>query len=147
MPIYSYICDACGYRHTDFQVKYTGTIEIMCPGCCVSTKGATDGDMILGNIMRRDYADEKPTMIPDWPAGFNHGIMYHYKNKADLMDEIRRRDLYPGVHGGGTTRSNAGLYGDEEFKEMYTPSPKEDLLNTDKYDHVELPPPKNLQED
>lgn len=140
MPIYSYICDECGHRLLDYQIKYTGTRTIECPDCVVYSQ-------LLGRYlslhMRRDYADEKPTMIPDWPAGFNHGIMYHYKNKADLMDEIRRRSLYPGVHGGGTTRSNAGLYGDEEFKEMYTPTPKEDLFNTDKYDHVELPPPKN----
>ena len=142
MPIYSYICDKCGHRHTDFQVKYTGTIDISCPECI---KNAINGADVF--FMQRDYADEKPVMKPDWQPGYNIGIDYHYKNKADLMGEIRRRGFYPSVHGGGTTRTKAGLYGDEEYKEMYTPSPKEDLFDTDKYDHVELPLPKNLLED
>ena len=135
MPIYSYICDNCGHREYDFQVKYIGTsTDIVCPECLENL------------IMRRDYADEKPVMKPDWPAGYNIGIDYHYKNKEDLMSEIKRRGFYPKVHGGGTTRAKPGLYGDEEFKEMYTPTPQEDLFNTDKYDHHELPLPKNLED-
>lgn len=146
MPIYSYICDVCGHRHTDFQVKYTGTVKIRC--ICTVHRMNMDGHGVFGHpVMRRDYADEKPVMKPDWQPGYNYGIDYHYKNKADLMGEIRRRGFYPSVHGGGTTRTKAGLYGDEEYKEMYTPSPKEDLFDTDKYDHVELPLPKNLLED
>ena len=139
MPIYSYICDNCGYRYTDFQVKYTGTIDIVCPKCILE-----ENDYVV--FLRRDYADEKPVMKPDWQPGHNIGIDYDYTNKADLMNEIRRRGFYPSVHGGGVTRSKAGLYGDEEFKEMYTPTPKEDLFNKDIYDHRELPPPKSMED-
>lgn len=135
MPIYSYKCPICGERYLDYQVKYTGTRDIYCIKSFHSDVK-----------MCRDYSDEKPVMKPDWEPGYNIGIDYKYSNKQDLMNEIRRRGLYPSVHGGGVTRTKAGLYGDEEYREMYTPTPKEDLFNTDKYDHVELPPPKNLED-
>ncbi len=120
MPIYSYVCDECGYRYYDYQNKYIGSQEYGCPNCFRE---------INPKFMRRDYNDEKPTMMPDWEPGYNIGIDYHYSSKGDLMREIKRRGLLPSVHGGGITSTNAkpGLYGDEEFHDMYAPSqPTED---------------------
>lgn len=112
MPFYCYICDICGETFDDYQKTHTGSREIKCK---------------CGADMHRDYFKERPGVIPDWEAGYNIGIDYHYKNKSDLMREIKRRGLYPSVHGGGihSTRAKAGYYGDEEYKEMYNPTPSD----------------------
>lgn len=121
MPIYSYICPVCEERHYEWNAKYVGTQILRCPNNCKI------GGVNKPAILQRDYQDEKATVMPDWEPGYNPGIGYHYKNKADLMGEIKRRGLYPSVHGGGIHSSNAkpGLYGDEEFREMYSPSKPE----------------------
>lgn len=128
MPVYSYVCDACGHRYYDWQPKYTGSREILCPKCIDKREDIMgDNTATLGNLMRRDYHDEQATVMPDWEPGYNPGIDYHYKNKGDLMSEIKRRGLYPSVHGGGihSSRATPGLYGDEEFHKMYSPSKPE----------------------
>ena len=120
MPIYCYKCKKCGATLEDYQFISVGSLRVECDLC--------------GITMSRDYVSEKVCIQPDWPPGYNPGIDYHYKNKADLMGEIIRRGLYPSVHGGGitSTRAKPGLYGDEEFKDMYNPSVDKEL-NEDNY--------------
>ncbi len=116
MPIYCYKCPVCGEIHEDIQVKMTGTREIYCV-CVPDDSKISQG----GVLMHRDFAAEKPGIIADWEPGYNIGIDYNYKNKHDLMSEIKRRGLYVKMHGGGVSvsGSKSGLYGDEEHKDLY----------------------------
>lgn len=122
MPIYSYKCPKCGERYEDVQTEYIGTRDIACPnGCSVVGQSACIA------LMLRDYADEKPFMLPDWEPGYNIGIEYNYSSKADLYREIQRRGLRGRRMDGSiqSSRAKPGYYGDEEYKEMYTPTPPE----------------------
>jgi len=105
MPIYLYECDLCGLEYEDYQSTYTGSRDIFCPDD-------------PGIKMHRNYHKEQAVIQADWPPGYNIGIDYHYKNKSDLMREIRRRGLYPQQHGGGVATAKPGLYGDEQYKSL-----------------------------
>lgn len=109
MPIYVYKCPVCGYIYNDYQHKYIGSRDIGCPNCF---REATP------RFMQRDYQAERAAVIPDWEPGYNVGIDEYYTGKADLMSKIRRKGLYPSVHGGGVVRSTPGLYGDEEYRSV-----------------------------
>ena len=74
--------------------------------------------------LSRDYSEEVPSVIADWPAGYNISINSHYKNKKDLLDQMKRQGYLPQQNSGGVTRSTGGLYGDEEFK---PPEPQEEV--------------------
>lgn len=124
MPIYCYKCPECGRIYDDVQVKMVGTREIRCT-CNVVW---VNGDMVAQAdsyhpIMNRDFNAEKPMVIDDWEPGYNIGLDEHYSSKQDLMDKIRRKGLYPKMHGGTSlVKANSGLYGDEEFRSNSNPS-------------------------
>lgn len=115
MPIYLYRCLICGKTFDDIQSIMIGSREIFCRGC--------------GSTMQRDYKKEKAGIIADWQPGYNVGIDYHYKSKGDLLAEIKRRGLYPSIHGGGVSvkGSKPGLYGDEEYKHIMKHSEPENI--------------------
>ena len=125
MPIYSYFCKNCGHREYDFQHKYIGSRDIACPKCSDMDKHP---HVLTDHFMVRDYNDERPYMEEGWEPGYNIGIDYNYKNKTDLYREIKRRGLRGkrmdgSIHG---SRVKPGFYGDEEFRDMYTPTQPED---------------------
>ncbi len=126
MPIYSYKCPICDERYEDVQTSYTGTRPIHCPNKCkaVGIHGIVTRVFVL---MDRDYSDEKPFMLPDWEPGYNIGIDYQYSSKGDLYREMQRRGLRGKRMDGSiqSSRVKPGLYGDEEFKDMYTPTSPE----------------------
>jgi DNA-directed RNA polymerase subunit RPC12/RpoP len=114
MPIYLYKCHNCDKTYEDIQASMTGSRYIQCE---------------CGREMSRDYFEENAGIIPDWEPGYNPGIDYNYKNKADLLSEIKRRGLYPSIHGGGISvgGSKPGLYGDEEYKHIMKHSEPENI--------------------
>lgn len=101
MPVYCYVCSECEERTEAYRWSTEGHLK-ECPKC--------DAEL------DRDYKAEGYTVIEDWPPGHNESINYDYKNKADLLSEMRRRGLRPLKHGGGITRARPGLYGKEEHR-------------------------------
>jgi len=112
VPIYCYKCSECEAEIEVFRWSTEGHLED-CPLC--------------GAKLDRDYMAEGFTAINDWPPGHNESINYDYKNKADLLSEIRRRGLRPLKHGGGVTKASPGLYGDEEKKGIMVRSEPESV--------------------
>lgn len=121
MPTYVYKCYHCDEEYLDYQSKYIGSRDIYCPRLHVFS-----GDAIKV-LMYRDYQAEKAAVISDWEPGYNVGIDERYTSKADLLSKIRRKGLYPSIHGGGVSvgGSKPGLYGDEEYRHIMKPSEPE----------------------
>lgn len=111
MPLYSYKCDneKCNDQYDQIRLMQNRNLTHICFRCHT------------GKIARY-FPGEGFTAIDDWEAGHNESINYNYKNKADLMSEIRRRGLRPLKHGGGVTKAKPGLYGDEENMKIMVPS-------------------------
>ncbi len=112
MPLYSYKCDRCEDEYEEIRLMEDRNWLGPCGKCSVG-------------ITTRYMANEGFTAIEDWPAGHNESINYDYKNKADLMSEIRRRGLRPLKHGGGVTKAKPGLYGDEENRNIMVSTAKQ----------------------
>lgn len=109
MPIYCYKCYNCGHQLEQFRWSSEGHLKV-CPEC--------------GGEISRDYASETPTVFSDYEPGFNWSIMEPYTSRQDILTKIKRRGLMPYTSAGGihSSRAKPGFYGDEEFKEAYTPS-------------------------
>jgi len=102
VPNYCYICSNCGKRFEEFHK--VGEHAQQCPGCGY-----------FG--IHRDYQTEFSGIGIDadgWESGgYNYGIAYQYKNKVDLLREIRARGFDPSLHGNGLKPVHRELYGDE----------------------------------
>ena len=100
MPIYSFIC-SCGEKSENyFGAKEEKSVTCKC-----------------GNQMDRDFRADFAgvgVIADDWGPGYNPGIAYHYKNKADLMREIYARGFEPSLHGSGLSKVHRPLYVDEK---------------------------------
>lgn len=103
MPVYVYKCNHCNEEIEEIRIMDFRNHIHPCKKC---KTGST----------YRNMAGEGYAVIEDWPPGHNESIDYDYKNKADLLSEMRRRGLRPLKHGGGITRARPGLYGKEEHR-------------------------------
>lgn len=103
IPNYCYLCDDCGNKFEEFRT--VGDHVRRCPKCNSTRVG-------------RDYQTEFSgigIVADGWESGgYNFGISYRYKNKADLLREIRSRGFEPSLHDNGLKPIKRELYGDEK---------------------------------
>jgi putative FmdB family regulatory protein len=107
MPHYFYKCE-CGNKFDEF-LPVSERNNTVCKVC--------------GKTPDRDFETEFSGIAmdaDDWGPGYNHGIGYHYRNKQDLMREIRARGYEPSMHDNGLTKARRPFYLDKEKLKITT---------------------------